>query len=98
MDEPRNKKRITLLLTTIFFWTTNLSGLVSDVVLQRLFHHLQVVRFDIFWDKMLGTQSIHTKRHDIKCRLYKVLATFCSSLPMIYLKCKSQNIFYLLKI
>ena len=48
-----------------------------------VFYHLQLVRLDLFWD-MLGTQSIHTKPRDIKCRLYKVLATFCSSLPMIY--------------
>ena len=54
------QKKITLLLTTIFFWTTNLLGLVSDVVLQRLFHHLQVVRFDIFWDFNTGTVVLIT--------------------------------------
>ena len=28
-----------------------------------VFYELQAVRLDIFWVKMLGTQSIHTKRH-----------------------------------
>ena len=29
-------------------------------------YHLQAVRFDIFWDKILGTQSIHTKRLEVQ--------------------------------
>ena len=29
-------------------------------------YHLQAVRFDILWDKMLGTQSIHTKRLEVQ--------------------------------
>ena len=93
MSKTAKKNYATDYILIIFFWTTNLSGLVSDVMIQMLFHQLQVVRLDIFWD-MLGTQSIHTKKHDIKCRLYKVLATFCSSLPMIYLKFKSQKFFF----
>ena len=40
------------------------------------------VRFDIVWDKMLGTQSIHAKRLEVQC-VPKFFAAFCSGFAMI---------------
>ena len=50
----------------IFFWTTNLSGLVSDVEIQRLFHHLQAVRFDILGYAWYIEYSYQAKRHKVQ--------------------------------